>query len=65
MAWYEGDEQRWKDTYPKAIHGIYEINGNVIRRCYTINGGQRPKTFDVGNDPDTTLQILERQQVKK
>ena len=59
-AWYDGDEQRWKQTYPQVIHGIYEVSGNRIRRCYTINAGQKPKTFDVGNDPNTMLQVLER-----
>ena len=41
----------------RVIRGIYEIDGNTLRRSYTQPGDPRPKTFQGGNQ---TYQVWRR-----
>jgi uncharacterized protein (TIGR03067 family) len=60
--WYDGDDPKLKLVYPAGIHGIYEIDGDKLRRCYTFGQDPRPKTFEAEPGSRNWLQVLERVQ---
>jgi uncharacterized protein (TIGR03067 family) len=57
---YEGDDPDLKQEYPGVIRGIYEIDGDKLRRCYTFTPDQRPTKFEVQPESGNWLQVLER-----
>ena len=40
----------------KVIKAIYEISGDTMRVCYTLDGGERPTEF--ATKPDTALLLI-------
>jgi uncharacterized protein (TIGR03067 family) len=61
-VWYDGDDPTLKQRYPSVIHGIYEINGDTLRRCYAFDPDQRPTRFGSGTGSRNFLQVLKRVQ---
>lgn len=62
-AWYEGDDPYLKKRYPHVFEGIYELDGDVLRRCFTnTKDGARPETFDASEGTGNVLMVLERVQ---
>ena len=60
-TWYDGDDPEACALYQNRVyHGIYEIDGDKLKRCFTLRGGLRPKEFKQGKDLPTSLTELER-----
>jgi uncharacterized protein (TIGR03067 family) len=46
---------------PKAIYGIFEINGDTLKLCFTREGGNRPTAFESKEGTEVMLIVLNRQ----
>src|SRR5262245_10764905 len=45
----------------KPILGIYEFDGDKLRMCYSVPGGERPKAFESKMGQTQTLVVWERE----
>jgi uncharacterized protein (TIGR03067 family) len=52
---------------PDSVLGIYALDGDTLKVCYTSQGGERPKAFntkDGTNLNPITLEVYEREKTK-
>lgn len=48
------------DNKGKAAQGIYALEGDVLKICYTMPGGERPKDFESKAGSGATLVVWKR-----
>ena len=45
----------------KTVYGIFEVNDDALKLCFTRQGGERPKQFSSKAGSEVVLLILERE----
>lgn len=61
-ASYTGDNAALKEANAGGVEGIYEIKGDILRRCFPIPGRglPRPDKFDASAGSDNVMITLKR-----
>jgi uncharacterized protein (TIGR03067 family) len=54
-----------KGAPAKVIQGIYELNGDELKLCFTKEGGTRPTEFASKPGGDVSLIVLKREKKEK